>query len=833
MKQPFSPIALHRSLDKDWRSPKGWRSISAVNHTTVGLRFIVAALVFFLIGGVLAMLLRAQLATSGNAFLDSDAYNQVFTMHGTVMMFLFAIPMLEGFSFYLLPKMLGARDLAYPRLGAYAWWCYLAGGLILVAAMALGLAPDSGWFMYTPLSGATYRPGINSDIWLIGVTFAEISAICGAVELIATILKLRAPGMGLNRMPIFAWYILVTAGMILVGFPPLILGSILLEIERAFAWPFFDVARGGDPLLWQHLFWLFGHPEVYIIFLPAAGMVSTMIPVFAQRPLAGYVWVVASVAAVGFLSFGLWVHHMFTVGIPQLAVLFFSAASMLVAVPTAVQFFAWIATLWSGRTQFRLPMLYLAGFLVVFVTGGLTGVMLALVPFNWQAHDTHFVVAHLHYVLTGGMVFPVLAAACYWMPHITGRMPSGKTGTTAFWLIFSGFNLTFLPMHLTGLVGMPRRIYTYPPDAGWDTLNLLSSLGAFVQAMGFMVFLLDMFLHMRAGRAAPRNPWKSGTLEWATPIPPPSYNFASLPDVQGRDPLWDNPALGVELAGGKHWLATPAPGQRQTISVDAMTGKPRSVVQLPGPSWLPFYAAIATAVFFVCILFKTYEAALAGALAALLVFLRWAWRNGAREDPAAIEAVTAVMLPPHFAASGAPGWWGMACSLAANAALFGSLLFGYLFLWTMAPNWPPPAWIDIPLFWGTMAASLPVAAAAAVRAAYSANQRGRMRACILWLIASAAASVAATLGVFMVAAQLPSATSHAYVSTTLVLLCYAGLHIATAGVLAAYVALRCRAGYVSRIRSLEPAVLRLWCDYTAIAGVVVMAALYGLPRVFS
>ncbi len=833
MKQPVSSVALHHALDKDWRSPKGWRSLSAVNHTAVGRRFIVAALVFFMIGGVLAMLLRAQLATSGNAFLDSDAYNQVFTMHGTVMMFLFAIPMLEGFSFYLLPKMLGARDLAFPRLGAYGWWCYLAGGLILVAAMVLGLAPDSGWFMYTPLSGPTYRPGINSDIWLIGVTFAEISAICGAVELIATILKLRAPGMGLNRMPIFAWYMLVTAGMILVGFPPLILGSILLEVERAFGWPFFDVMRGGDPLLWQHLFWLFGHPEVYIIFLPAAGMVSTMIPVFAQRPLAGYVWVVGSVAAVGFLSFGLWVHHMFTVGIPQLSVLFFSAASMLVTVPTAVQFFAWIATLWSGDTRFRLPMLYLAGFLAVFVTGGLTGVMLALVPFNWQAHDTHFVVAHLHYVLTGGMVFPLLAAACYWMPHITGRMPSGRTGTTAFWLIFVGFNLTFLPMHLTGLVGMPRRIYTYPPDAGWDTLNLLSSLGAFIQAMGFLVFVLDMFLHGRAGRRAPRNPWNAGTLEWAMPVPPPSYNFASLPDVQGREPLWDNPALGVELAGGRHWLGKSAPGQRQTLSVDISSGIPRSVVQLPGPSWLPFYAAIATGVFFICVLFKLYMVALAGAVAALLIFLRWAWQNGAREDPGAIEAAPEIMLPPHFAATSAPGWWGMACSLAANAALFASLLFGYLFLWTMAPNWPPPAWITISPIWGTLAACVPVATAAAVRTACGANDRGRRRACSAWFLAGSAAGVIAVLAVVMVAGPLPPATSHAYVSTSLILLCYAGLHLAVTSILAFYLALRCRAGYISPIRALEPAVLRMWSDYTAMAAVAVMATLYGLPWVFS
>src|SRR5690554_6519694 len=417
-----SAVALHKALEADWKTESGWRGLSAVNHTVVARRFIVTAAIFFLIGGVLAMLIRTQLATADNALLDSNVYNQLFTMHGTLMMFLFAIPMLEGLGFYLLPKMLGARDMAYPRLGAYAWWCYLFGGLILLGGMAAGVAPDSGWFMYTPLSGATYSPGINNDIWLIGVTFAEISAMCAAVELITTILKFRSPGMALGKMPIFAWYMLVTAGMILVGFPPLILASILLELERAFGLPFFDVARGGDPLLWQHLFWLFGHPEVYIIFLPAAGIVSTLIPTFARRPIIGHAWIVASVIATGFISFGLWVHHMFTVGIPHLALAFFSAASMLVAIPTGIQFFAWIATLMAGRPFVRLPMYYLFGFLVIFVIGGLTGVMIALVPFNWQVHDTHFIVAHMHYVLVGGMAFPLMAGLYYWMPMATGRI---------------------------------------------------------------------------------------------------------------------------------------------------------------------------------------------------------------------------------------------------------------------------------------------------------------------------------------------------------------------------------------------------------------------------
>src|SRR5690625_4789865 len=629
----ISAISLHKALEADWKPQPGWRGLSAVNHTVVGRRFIIASLVFFMIGGVLAMLIRTQLATADNAFLDSDTYSQVFTMHGTLMMFLFAIPMLEGLSFYLLPKMLGTRDMAYPRLGAYAWWCYLFGGLILLAGMALGVAADSGWFMYTPLSGKVFSPGINNDIWLIGVTFAEISAVCAAIELLTTILKFRSPGMALHKMPIFAWYMLVTAGMILVGFPPLILGSILLELERAFGLPFFDVSRGGDPLLWQHLFWIFGHPEVYIIFLPAAGMVSTLVPVFSRRPLIGYTWIVVAIVAMGFLSFGLWVHHMYAVGIPQMSLGFFSAASMLVAIPTTIQFFAWVATLWSGKVVCRLPMLYLAGFFVIFIIGGLTGVMLALVPFNWQVHDTHFVVAHLHYVLIGGMIFPVLAATAYWLPHMTGRMPSGPVGTTAFWLIFAGFNLTFLPMHLTGLLGMPRRVYTYDASAGWDMLNLLSSLGGFMQAIGFGLFILDMILLARLGRSAARNPWGAGTLEWAMPTPPPSYNFASVPEVGGRYPLWDNPDLGVEQVRGRHWLATAAAGQRQTLSVDVVSGRPASVVILPGSTWLPLYAGLATAMLFIAFLFKQYWLSAAGASLALVFFLRWAWQGGLRHDP--------------------------------------------------------------------------------------------------------------------------------------------------------------------------------------------------------
>lgn len=807
--------ALHAALDACWRSPSGWRGWSAVNHTAMGRRFMLAALCFFLIGGVLAMLIRAQLATSRSGFLDSELYSQIFTMHGTIMMFLFAIPMLEGFAFYLLPKMLGSRDLAFPRLGAYAWWCYLFGGLILMAGMALGLAPSSGWFMYTPLAGREYTPGINSDIWLIGITFAEISALCGAVELIATILKLRAPGMSLARMPIFAWYMLVTAGMILVGFPPLILGSILLELERAFGLPFFTVALGGDNLLWQHLFWMFGHPEVYIIFLPAAGLVSTLIPTFARHPLVGHAWVVNSVVAMGFLSFGLWVHHMFTVGIPQLSLALFSAASMLVAVPTAIQFFAWIATLWSGRVCLRLPMLYLGGFLVIFVLGGLSGVMVALIPFNVQVHDTHFVVAHMHYVLIGGAVFPLMAAAYYWLPHLTGRMPSARMGATAFWFVFIGFNLTFLPMHLTGLLGMPRRVFTYSEDSGWDLLNLVSSMGGFVQAIGFGIFLLDIVLHARKGDRARRNPWEAGTLEWAMRMPPPSYNFASIPDIRGRYPVWDDPSLGDDIRKGGGWLSTFPPPTRQTLSVDVLTGEPQSVVHLPGPTWMPLYCGIATAVFFLSLLFKSYTLAVSAAVLTVVLFTCWAWQLAPKGQPSRVDASPGVDLPGHWACAGSPGWWGMACSLAANAALLGSLIFGSVFLSLYAPNWPPPRWLDLsPAILGTLIVALAVLCATAFA-------RPSVSGSPLWLAVRAAGSAAALGAVTLLILRLGSPTQHAYLALMLLVLAYMAIHLGVTLIMSVYALCRCFV-HAEAVSFEELRIQSLWTAYTALSGLALL-----------
>src|SRR6056297_348255 len=538
----MNTLERHRKLEAIWSSAPGWRRwFTTVNHTDVGRMYLATSFFFFVVGGLLAMLIRAQLATPHSVFVGPEVYSQLFTMHGTIMMFLFAIPTFEGMAIYLLPKMLGTRDLAYPRLTAYGFWCYAFGGSILLVSLILGVAPNGGWFMYPPMTGPIYSPGINTDIWLLGITFVEISAIAAAVEITVSVLRYRAPGMSLDKMPIFAWYALVTALMILTGSPPLILGSVLLEAERAFLLPFFQAELGGDSLLWQHLFWLFGHPEVYIIFLPAAGVISTVLPVMARTTLLGYGWVVAAAVALAFLSFGLWVHHMFTTGIPHMGLAFFSAASTLVAVPTGVQIFAWIGTLWKGRPDLRLPMLHILGFFATFVMGGLTGVMVAVVPFDWQAHDTAFVTAHLHYVLFGGFVFPILAGVYYWLPLFTGHRRFFRLGEIAFGLIFVGFHGTFLGMHWVGLLGQRRRIWTYDTDAGWTTINLISSVSGFLLAFGLAIVLLEVVLNFFVAARGRRNPWHANSLEWAMMTPPPAYNFASLPHVETREPLSDDP----------------------------------------------------------------------------------------------------------------------------------------------------------------------------------------------------------------------------------------------------------------------------------------------------
>src|SRR5688572_18252144 len=610
------------ALEKAWERPKGWRIFTAVNNTEVGLAYVATALLFFVLAGILALIMRVQLAQPNSELVSPQIYNQLFTMHGTVMMFLFAVPVIEAVAVYLLPGMVGARDLPFPHLGAYAYWAYAIGGLIFFCTLFFNVAPDGGWFMYPPLTGKAFTPSDSADWWLLGIGFIEISAIAGAIELIVGILRTRAPGMTLSRMPVYAWAMLVVGFMIVFGFPPVIAATMLMELERAFGWPFFIAALGGDPVLWQHLFWLFGHPEVYIIFLPAAGMISMMLPVMARTRLVGYRWVVGANIAVGVMSFGLWAHHMFATGMPHLSASFFSAASMAVAVPTGVQIFAWIATLWRGKLRSTAASWFLMGFFATFVLGGLTGVMLAIIPFDWQAHDTYFVVAHLHYVLIGGMVFPLFAGLYYWAP-LVGKPLSERAGKWGCALMFAGLTIAFLPMHVTGMLGMPRRVHTYAAGLGWDGLNLVSTIGAFVLAAGVVVVLLDVLLHLRSAERK-ANVWEAGTLEW---LPIHSFGPRSIPRARSAEPLWDQPRLAREVEEGRHYLPQTATGLRETIVSSAVDARPQYVQVLPGWSFLPLVAGVGTAAFFLLLTVKLVVPAFVGGAIALAAMLKWMWET--------------------------------------------------------------------------------------------------------------------------------------------------------------------------------------------------------------
>jgi cytochrome c oxidase subunit I+III len=678
-----------RELERIWATPRGWRLVTAVNNTVIGLLYIGVAFLFFLMAGLLAVVMRTQLALGDNRLIDQDLYNQMFTVHGTTMMFLFAVPAVEALGVMLLPQMLAARDLPFPRLSAFAIWAYVVGGLVFFSTIFYDLAPKGGWFMYPPLTLMEYSPGDNADFWLLGIGFIEISAIAGAVEIVVGALRTRPPGMSLAKMPIFAWTMLIFASMIMFAFPAVILATMMLEIERAFGWPFFTAALGGDPLLWQHLFWFFGHPEVYIIFLPAAGLVSMMVPTMARTPLVGYHLIVVALIGTGFFSFGLWVHHMFTTGIPALSLAFFSAASMAVAVPSGIQVFSWIATIAAGRERFRITTasLFILGFLFIFTLGGLTGVMVAMVPFDHQVHDTYFVVAHFHYVLIGGFVFPLFAAIYYWMPLFSRRMLSERLGRWVFWLIFIGFNVTFLPMHLTGLRGMPRRVWTYPGEMGWDTLNLISTVGTYVLAAGVLVFLVDLAAKFRPGNGPHENPWGAGTLEW---LPNDVYSTRSIPHITSREPLWDRPSLPQEVRDGHHYLPNAPTGWRETIVTSPIHARPQYVIQMPGPGWPPFLAAVFTAAFFLLLTVKMVTIATICGVLAIAFILVWAWGLDPGPSKGMIEIAKGVRLPTYMSGPTSHSWWAMVVLMFVAASLYLAYVFSYLFLWVVSPEvWAP------------------------------------------------------------------------------------------------------------------------------------------------
>jgi cytochrome c oxidase subunit I+III len=580
-------------LERTWARPKGWRGwFTDTDHKAIAMRYIVTAFVFFVLGGIEAALMRIQLAWPNNHFLNPDQYNQIFTVHGTTMMFLFAVPIVTALGIYLVPLMIGARDVAFPRLNLYGYFVYLIGGIFLYAGFLLNTGPDAGWFAYVPLSGPGYSPGKRVDVWAQMITFTELSALVGAVIIIGTTFKMRAPGMSLNRMPLFVWAQLITAFMIIFAMPAVMLASGLLASDRLIDTQFFNAAEGGDAILYQHLFWFFGHPEVYIIFIPALGFISPIIITFSRRKIFGHLVMVLSLISTAFIGFGLWVHHMFATPIPQMGQSFFSAASMMIAIPSGVQIFCWIATLWGGKLNIKTPLLFVLGFFAIFILGGLTGLMLASVPLDLQLHDTFFVVAHLHYVLIGGSVFPLFGAFYYWFPKWTGRMLSERAGRWNFWLMFAGFNLVFFPMHQLGLNGMPRRVYTYLPETGWGTLNLIASAGAFILATGVLVFIINVVWARRAGVVAGNNPWAADGLEWATTSPPLNYNFHNIPVVQGQYPLWQATDDAPVVRG----LSTT---KRETLVTSVLDAQPELRFEIPGPSIWPSLVALATAVTFI------------------------------------------------------------------------------------------------------------------------------------------------------------------------------------------------------------------------------------------
>ena len=731
-------------LNRLWADPPGLRGqLTGVQNDKIGTRLLLTGFFFVLLGGSFdSLVMRLQLAVPDNSLISPELYNELFTNHGSVTMFLVILPIFEGFAILLLPLVLGTREMPFPRLGAFSYWTFLLGGLLYYSSTLFQLVPDAGWFAYTPLSGPEFSPGLAIDFWVLGLGVAEVGAIAAGVEIIIGVLKMRAPGMTLARMPLFAWAVLVMAFMILFAFTPLIIGSLLLELDRGFGTQFFDPQQGGSSLLWQHLFWIFGHPEVYIQFIPAAGVVSMILPVFVRHRIAGYTWVVGAFVAIGFLSFGLWAHHMFAVGLPPLVLSFFAAASMVIAIPAGVQFVSWTATIWSGRPVWKTPFLFVVGFLVIFVVGGITGVMVAAPPFDLQAHDSHFVVGHLHYVLIGGVAFPIFAGVYYWFPKFTGRLLDERLGRLNFWLLFIGVNVAFFPMHIVGLLGMPRRIYTYPDGLGWETWNLISTIGVLIIVPGIAVFVWNVIRSYRRGEEAGNNPWGADSLEWAVPSPPAEHGWSVLPIVRSRHPLWDQTELhrGEErLERFVHGLSRWPLRWRAAVIVGTADGRPQEVFRVSDPSIWPLVAACGVVVIFLAELIKLRWGAALGALVIVGAVIGWNWPQ---PPPMTVEEEDAFereyQVPVNAGGSVVVAAWGTALVMLFAAIAFSALLLSYFYLRLENPQWPPPGIADPGLAGALLAAALVVASGAGVRAARhrvaAGDQAGFVRGLVMALV---------------------------------------------------------------------------------------------------
>ena len=560
-----------------------WSWITTVDHKRIGILYGVSALVFFLIAGVEALIMRVQLATPNANVVSAETFNQLFTMHGTAMIFLGVMPFSAAFFNFIIPLMIGARDVAFPRLNAFSFWVFLAGGIILHASFLFNAAPNAGWFGYANLTSPEFSPGLNVDFWLLSLQVLGIASLAAAFNFLVTIINMRAPGMSLMRLPLFGWMTFVTSILMVLAFPVITVALTLLLLDRFFGMNFFISQAGADPRWWQHLFWVFGHPEVYILILPAMGIVSEVIPTFSRKPLFGYPFVVYSGVTIAVMSFGVWAHHMFAVGMGPIADAFFSIATMLIAIPTGVKILNWIGTIWGGAIRPTTPFLFAVGFIAMFIIGGLSGVMHASPPADLQQTDTYFIVAHFHYVLFGGSIFGLAAGFYYWFPKMTGKMLDEGLGKLHFWLMMAGFNITFFPMHFAGMFGMPRRVYTYSSGYGFDGYNMISSIGSFLIAISMIVMIWNWIRTMREGEPAGDDPWDAPTLEWSIPSPPPAYNFARIPVVASRRPFWDQKYGG----GGMH-----APVHGGSNGGHGQGDEHAEHIHMPNPSYFPVVVAV-------------------------------------------------------------------------------------------------------------------------------------------------------------------------------------------------------------------------------------------------
>jgi cytochrome c oxidase subunit I len=634
------PAQLHvQRLDRVWKERPGllgW--LTTTDHKRIGLMYFFTTLAFFATGGAEALLIRTQLIGPGQRLLTPEAYDELFTMHGITMIFLVVVPMTTGaFGNYLVPLMIGARDMAFPRMNAVSFWVFLGSGVFLYVALATGQAPNAGWFDYVPLASKQYNPGLNIDFYGYGLIFNGIASTATAINIIVTIFKLRAPGMSLNRMPLFCFAFLAASFSLVFALPALTLAAIFLELDRQLSFHFYDVAFGGDPLLWQNLFWIFGHPEVYIIILPAFGIATSIIPTFVRRQMVMFPLVALAELLVAFLGFGVWAHHMFAVGLATLVTVYFAAASLIIVIPSAIQIFAWITTILTGTPRFKTPLLWIVGFIVFFILGGLSGITIAAIPFDQQVNASYYIVAHFHFVIFGGAVFPILGGMYYWFPKVTGRMYFERIGQLSFWLSFIGTWATFFPMHIAGIDGMPRRIYTYPASSGWTALNAIESIGAYVLAAGLLLVIVNLAVSLIRGERAGGDPWGGDTLEWSTSSPPPAYNYAVIPTVSSAYPMWDERDRERDARRLAHGQGVLASGHRTPASTVQDAQLDELLAMPPHSLWPPLVGLLLFVGFVMLLLAHFVIAAGVGGLLALALICWHAYEPHPRLARAAGE----------------------------------------------------------------------------------------------------------------------------------------------------------------------------------------------------